>query len=388
MAPSDVYLHIGAPKTGTTYLQDMLWANKDTLDQSGALVPGHYRYARVPAIRDFMRWNPDASEPLPRRWRRIAREIKRWNGRSAVLSQEFMCRMTDGQTHALVESLGHGTKSRVHCILTVRDISRLLTAQWQTTMRSRRAWTLTEYCAAAAEMSTADHAAAMHDHFWIRHDYEAILNRWIGEVGKGNVTVVTVPKSSSDPEELWRRFCDACEIDASTTASADPTHESLGAASAELMRHLNQHEVVRQMSLKTYQRSVNTAISRRGLVDRRSKEPKLSLPPEFAEWADRSAEQMITLISNAGIRVIGDLDDLKPDAASGPAVIPEELGSPDLLDACIDGLAGLVGEHAKLSHTEEPGRRVAGGRSGHADPEGTSAIKRVRAAWRRRAPIR
>ncbi|MFL6179992.1 MAG: hypothetical protein ACJ73J_05385 [Actinomycetes bacterium] len=387
MAPNDIYLHIGAPKTGTTYLQDMLWANKDILDQSGVLVPGHYRYARVPAIREVLKWNPDASEPLPDRWLRIAQEIKRWHGPSAVLSQEFICRLSEAQTHALVASLARGNRGQVHCILTVRDISRLLTAQWQTAMRSRKHWTLTDYCAAAAGTSTEPNAAGMHDHFWIRHNYQLILNRWIDEVGAGNITVVTVPQSGADPEELWRRFCEACGIDASATGSAEPTHESLGAASAELMRRLNQNEVVRSMNLKTYQQSVNTAISRRGLVDRRSKEPKLSLPPEFAEWASQSAQETVDLITSARVRVIGDLDDLRPSLSAAPAVNPEELPPGVLLEACIDGLAGLAVEHAKLSHTGEPGRR-AGGRTGHADAEGTSTLKRARAAWRRRAPIR
>ena len=75
--------------------------------------------------------------------------------------------MRTTQTHAVVESLDG--KSRVHCILTVRDISRLVTAQWQTAMRSRRLWTLTDYCAAAAtDTSTHPDAESMQDHFWIQ----------------------------------------------------------------------------------------------------------------------------------------------------------------------------------------------------------------------------
>ncbi|MDT5104844.1 MAG: hypothetical protein QOI25_2357, partial [Mycobacterium sp.] len=31
MAPDRVYLHIGAPKTGTTYLQELLTANRPAL---------------------------------------------------------------------------------------------------------------------------------------------------------------------------------------------------------------------------------------------------------------------------------------------------------------------------------------------------------------------
>ena len=68
-------------------------------------------------------------------------------------------------------------------------------------------------------------------------------------------------------------------------------------------------------------------------------------------------------------------------------MVPDEQPAGDLLDACVDALAGLVLEHAKLSHTDETAPR-AGGRTGHADAEGTSALKRARSAWRRRAPIR
>ena len=129
----------------------------------------------------------------------------------------------------------------MHGILTVRDIGRLVVAQWQTEMRSRRPWTLDDYCAAAAGTGTHERAKFMHDHFWLRHDYGAILARWKREVGADNVVVVTVPQSGTDPQELWRRFCLACDIDTPPTSSAEPRHESLGAASAELMRQLNQH---------------------------------------------------------------------------------------------------------------------------------------------------
>ena len=137
------------------------------------------------------------------------------------------------------------------------------------------------------------------------------------------------------------------------------THESLGAASAELMRRLNDNDTVRSMSLRTYRRSVNTAISRRGLVDRRSKEPSLALPLEHFEWAARTADDMVAMIADLGVRVVGDLDDLRPRPTSKAPVVPEQLPTAELLSACIDGLAGLVAEHAKLSHADEREGRVA-----------------------------
>ena len=37
---SQVFLHIGLPKTGTTYLQSVLWGSKDALAKDGYLLPG------------------------------------------------------------------------------------------------------------------------------------------------------------------------------------------------------------------------------------------------------------------------------------------------------------------------------------------------------------
>ena len=38
-----VHLHIGAPKTGTTYLQDRLMLNAGTLGQHGIVIPSQTR---------------------------------------------------------------------------------------------------------------------------------------------------------------------------------------------------------------------------------------------------------------------------------------------------------------------------------------------------------
>ena len=35
-----VFLHVGLPKTGTTYLQSIAWAGKDALRRQGVLLPG------------------------------------------------------------------------------------------------------------------------------------------------------------------------------------------------------------------------------------------------------------------------------------------------------------------------------------------------------------
>ncbi len=38
-----VFLHIGLPKTATTYLQTILWGNREVLEQQGIRLPGPER---------------------------------------------------------------------------------------------------------------------------------------------------------------------------------------------------------------------------------------------------------------------------------------------------------------------------------------------------------
>jgi hypothetical protein len=50
-----IYLHVGAMKTGTSYLQQLMFDNKDALLGQGVLFPGeHPRSAQVIAVRDVL----------------------------------------------------------------------------------------------------------------------------------------------------------------------------------------------------------------------------------------------------------------------------------------------------------------------------------------------
>lgn len=382
MAPAAVYLHIGSPKTGTTFVQDMLWTNRNVLEDDGVLLPGHKRYARVHAVRDVLAWDPSEESEAPKSWLRLAAEVNRWEGRAAILSQEFLCWAAPEQIAAVVGSF---PRDRVHVVLTVRDLARLVPAQWQTAMRQRNTWTLDEYADAVAGTSSTKAATAAARHFWKRQDYGPILTRWVEAVGRANVSVVTLPPSGSDPDLLWHRFCQACGLDPQRTEPGEVSHESLGAASAEIMRRLNERPAVSHLPMDLYQKSVNGALSRRVLGPRRSQEPSLVLPEEHREWAEREASRLISDIEAVGVTVHGDLDDLRPRPTTKPGIAPEQLPAEVLLEAALDGLAGLAADHANLVKKLGPEGRKNLGEAIKAVPipEGVSG---VRAAWRRRHP--
>ncbi len=344
MAPAVVYLHIGSPKTGTTYIQNTLWANRAMLKDDGVLLPGQSRFARVQAASDMMKWHPDDGG-LPQSWRRLSGQVTRWSGRSAVISQEFLYRANSEQIHAMVDSLGGG---RVEVVLTTRDVARLVPAQWQTSVRQRSTWTLGEYADAVAGTDTDENAEGAARHFWRRQDYGVILRRFVDALSLEQVRVVTVPPSGGDPDELWRRFCQACGLDPTTTKPGGVSHESLGAESAEIMRRVNGRPPVDEMPMRVYKKSVNGALSRRSLAGRRSLETGLVLPERHRDWAEHEASRLIDDIEAVGVEVIGDLDDLRPRPTSKAYVDPDQISDSALLDAALDGLAGMAAEHARL----------------------------------------
>ena len=47
-----VFVHIGLPKTATSYLQTIIWSNRDRLRQAGVVVPGSRRADHLWASRE------------------------------------------------------------------------------------------------------------------------------------------------------------------------------------------------------------------------------------------------------------------------------------------------------------------------------------------------
>jgi hypothetical protein len=252
-------------------------------------------------------------------------------------------------------------------------------------MRQRNTWTLSEYADGAAATSDPEKTKGAGRHFWTRQDYGAILTHWAKFVGVENLTVVTLPPSGADPGELWRRFCEATVLEGEGFELADASHESMGAASSELMRRLNATQPIMDMDRRDYQKTVNGALTNRVLSLRRRGEARLGLPSEHVEWADREARRVIDEIKAVNPRVIGDLDDLVPRPAQAAPVTPAELPADDLLAAAIDGLAGLSVEHARLRTKVE---RLEAEKSALArrpkEQESSSGLDSLKSSWRKR----
>jgi len=347
VAEGVVYAHIGSSKTGTTFIQQVLSSNQGRLLADKILIPGRSRQVRGNAARALNQWT--VGDPTPRAWLALVDEIEQSRQPTTILSQEFLCWLADGQIEQFVTPLGDRT---VKVILTTRDLARLIPAQWQSALRQENSWTLTEYSHAVAGLSVRGERDPAYKHFWKRQDYGGILRRWIAAVGLDNVTVVTLPPSGSDPDELWRRFCTATQLPPSRYETKDVRNTSLGAASAEVLRRLNATETIGALSRQNYSTEVNGRLARRVMDPRRPNEPGLTLPTEQREWVGGRAEEIIAEIEETGVRIIGSLDDLRPLAISKHYQPPEDISEEELLAAAMDALAGYAAAYAKRLGTE------------------------------------
>jgi hypothetical protein len=102
-------LHVGTPKSGTTFLQTVLWNNRPLLRADDVLVPGRDLFDHNLAVTALR--NPEPRNKLQRRasatWRQLRERIDAWSG-DAVITNEWFVRVDAEQAarerHDLAET--------------------------------------------------------------------------------------------------------------------------------------------------------------------------------------------------------------------------------------------------------------------------------------------
>ncbi len=108
MATRRIFLHIGAIKTGTTYIQTVLRENRERLIEEGVLFPGARWRSQVRAVEDVLRLSKRRDGrpmPTPRPWPGLVEEIRSFGGDTAVVSMEWLSYARPAQVRSIVSSL-------------------------------------------------------------------------------------------------------------------------------------------------------------------------------------------------------------------------------------------------------------------------------------------
>ncbi|MPZ59973.1 MAG: hypothetical protein GEU93_01500 [Propionibacteriales bacterium] len=340
-----IFVHIGLAKTGTTYLQGLVWRNKQALADAGVLFPGrpgdHFL-----ASNDLL-GQPFAGNPKslrPGAWEKVAAPARTSPDR-ALITQEILGRATPDDARRAIASLAPGS---VHVIVTVRDLSRQIPAVWQERVKNGSRQTYTSFL---EELSPA---AESESRYWRRQDASVVLSRW-GAVPPEHVHIVTVPPSGARPRMLWERFASVLGVDPQVATKHPPrSNTGLGVVEAELLRVLNATLRPRAGSFAVYARAVKHHFATEILPGTASAD-RIVVPPEHRDWVSERGREIIERLKGRGYDVVGDLADLEPTFAGQEFVSPADVPKERLLEAAAECVTAQLLENDQL-------RRKAGKR--------------------------
>ncbi|CNE28495.1 Uncharacterised protein [Mycobacterium tuberculosis] len=336
--PPTVYLHIGAPKSGTTFLQGLLWSNAEALSEAGVLLPGGSFAGQVRATRDLRGVEPEEDEPGPGwdgAWDLLADEVKASGQRTAVLSHEVLCSVDAEGAERAVRTLA---PCEVHIVYSARDLPGLLPSEWQEYVKHRFHFGFENWL---REITGGRRDGGAARWFWRVHDIPEALGRWAPHVPPERVHVLTMPGRDAPRELLWERFAGLLGID---PAVADLTearaNSSLSWTETELLRRVNR-AVDEDAPMWLYHRLVTDVLALKVLPGR-GEPGRVTLPPDRRAWAEKKAHELVDAIRSAGYDVVGDLDELlprEPVRGDDPGGAP---GDAELVDAAAHTVLGLL----------------------------------------------
>src|SRR5579875_974632 len=332
-----VFLHIGEPKTGTTFLQQVLWGNRAELAAQGVVLPGHHpqdHYRASQDLRGLVKLASDPAGSWTGEWDILARQAAA-APRIAVISHELFSAVDTEQAGQAIASL---RPADVHVVLTVRDMASLLPAEWQEMVKHRNARGWADWLSDVIDRESVG-ADRRQWWFWRGHDTLALADLWAQHLSPGRIHVITMPPRGAPAGLLWERFAAVLGID---PAGADLTraraNASLGLPEIEFLRRLNEN-LPAEVPDWYYMWNVKEGIAHRAAPAGRA---RLTLPAGRLPWATEQAETLIAGLREAKYDVVGDLDELLPQPASGPAADPAALPTGEVLDAAVHAAAALV----------------------------------------------
>ncbi|MGZ5416546.1 MAG: hypothetical protein ACXWDI_05170 [Nocardioides sp.] len=297
-------LHIGPHKTGTTTLQAAFHQSRDALEAQGVHYAGRRAHSMVAAMAVSVDKSlPTLSAPPIERWEELRDEINASTASQVVVSSEFYADASPKRVAAIIDELG---RDRVHVVVTLRALHRILPSQWQQYMQNRMIISYEDWL---EEMLVKTDNPHMTPSFWRRHRHDQLIRRWAEEVGPDRLTVVVVDER--DKTMLTSAFERLMSVEPGTLQSKETANRSLTFTEVETLREFNKHWRERGWSEADYTRLVRFGAARH-LQERRPgpDEERLLTPPWAVERALDLQREMVAEIGQLGVRVIGDLESL------------------------------------------------------------------------------
>ncbi|WP_127480759.1 hypothetical protein [Nocardioides pantholopis] len=363
-----VILHIGLPKTGTSFVQSVLRDNADTLAGHGVRLPDvtrHQVFLGVLHVTDRVRSWGRSEQAAEQAWEQIVAGVRRRPG-TVVLSSETLCLASPDQVRRILAEL-EGV--RVDVVVSARDLARQLPAEWQESVKHGRRTSYPAFLRSVLgpvpdgpeepdepgepvepdedDMVAGDRAGTGRTgrRFWRAQDLPAVLDRWATAVGVERVHVITCPPPGAPRDLLWRRFAEVAGLaGVPVTLPEASVNHSLGRAQTEVLRRVNQR-LVRREDVLGYGDVVKRLYA--GTFLRGQGGAKVVLPPAYDERVRELGAAWRDELAGRGYPVVGDLDELvPPPRAEDPGAQRPRTG--ELLEVSLDATAELLTEVQRL----------------------------------------
>ncbi|MGI8434082.1 MAG: hypothetical protein ACR2LE_05015 [Nocardioidaceae bacterium] len=396
-----VFLHVGTPKSGTTYLQSVLWHNAAALKKAGLLLPARFQvhYAAAKSITSATGMSRNIKVDVDNSWPRLAVLINRWH-RDAAVSHELLASASAEQAAAALALLD---ADEVHIVLTVRALHKQLPASWQEQVKGGLAMPYDGF------VQRVRSREAKGSWFWRVQDAVDVADRWARDLPSSRVHVVIVPADSSDPTLLWQRFASVLRLDpAAYDARVPRRNESLGPVESELLRRVHAVRDARFTDRDRHQWTRKLLASE--VLGHRSG-GAIRLPDNSRDWLSAASAEMVQdLRRQPAYDVVGDLEDLRWQDSPDGARLVESVTDPEVDALCAevitalqeelmrrepsvappnvgprDGVTGLLEllEHIRAADTGARPRPTQAP-SGVSISAGTARLRRSLGAWRGR----
>jgi hypothetical protein len=329
-----VFLHVGPPKTGTTYLQELLWRNRRRLAAADVTYPGSRRidhYHAALDLRGIAFGGYDDPETVGA-WERLVQRATTVRTSRSVISHELLAGADEPQ---IARVAGDFADHELHVVYFARDLARQLPALWQESLKNRRTRSYRRFLRRALSVDERLGTGPLR-----AQDAASALGRWSAAVPPDRIHVVTVPPAGAPVDTLWRRFCRVIDISPEGfDVHVARANRSLSAVDAEMLRQLNAR-LPPDLPWPVYERIVKERFTRR--ADTGSPGERLLVPTRYREAVIARADQTRSDLASAGYRIIGDLEDLVPAEASFGRVARASAEQVSL--AAVDMLAVLLTE--------------------------------------------
>ncbi len=330
-----VFLHVGTPKTGTTYLQSVLWANKAVLRDQGLLLPlrsvsEHFHLSNIGRRASIALATMPANAHSA--WKRMLDEVGDWNG-DALISHELFSLTSAERAVWCLESLGT-VADEVHTIVTGRDLARQVPAEWQQTIKHGRTHRLREFY----DLLRADDPTVA---FGRAQDLVSIMHNWSQGLPPGRAHIVTVPPLGAPRDLLWNRFATLVGIDpGSVDQSVNRPNESLGRVEIETLRRTN---VYAPRDIKSPRRQFLTRqVLAEGILANRAGAQRFAPPADEHPWVVERGTAMVDTLRSQPYDVVGDLDELLPPSEPVTGLNPDDAAEGEVAQVAVETIATLL----------------------------------------------